>query len=234
MFSQSAPWYDQFYGWKDYRAEAARLIDIVDDRCPAATSLLDVACGTGRHLEHLRKRFAVVEGADIDAGLLAVAGGRLPGVALHEADMETVAVGRQFDVVTCLFSSVGYLMTTDRLQRAVAAMAGHLEPGGLLIVEPWILPEAWIEPGSVQVLVVEDGHRRLVRTVASHREGDITRLLMHYVIADPAGIDTVDEEHALALFPREAYTAAAEAAGLRAGWDDEGLTGRGLLVAIAP
>ena len=37
------------------------------------------------------------------------------------------------DVVTCLFSSIGYARTTDRLNAAVASMADHLLPGGVLI-----------------------------------------------------------------------------------------------------
>ncbi|MBA2569767.1 MAG: methyltransferase domain-containing protein, partial [Chloroflexi bacterium] len=87
MFRKTAELYDLFYDWKDYAAEVERLAVIVAERVPGARTLLDVACGTGRHLELLRGRF-VVEGVDLDAGLLAVARERLgPDVPLHRGDM---------------------------------------------------------------------------------------------------------------------------------------------------
>ena len=58
--------------------------------------------------------------------------------ALEVADMTSFDLGRRFDVVTCLFSSIGYVGTAERLDQAIATMAAHLEPGGTLIVEPWL------------------------------------------------------------------------------------------------
>ena len=121
MFDKSAELYDLFYDWKDYRAEAEKVRELVAARNPGARTLLDVACGTGSHLVHLRDWYAI-EGLDLDPGLRTVAARRLPEVQLHEADMRDFELGRTFDVVTCLFSSIGYVATTDGLSRAVEAM----------------------------------------------------------------------------------------------------------------
>ena len=67
--------------------------------------------------------------------------------------------GRRFDVVLCLFSSIGYARDEERLRAAVAAMASHLEPVGLLVVEPWLAPEAWRE-GHVAMLSSTSRSRR--------------------------------------------------------------------------
>ncbi|HVW90094.1 MAG TPA: class I SAM-dependent methyltransferase, partial [Gaiellaceae bacterium] len=61
--------YDLEYAGKDYAAESAAIARIVHERNPGARTLLDVACGTGKHLEHLRHEFAC-EGVDLDEGLL--------------------------------------------------------------------------------------------------------------------------------------------------------------------
>ncbi len=127
MYDKSAELYDLFYDWKDYRAEAEKVRELVATRNPNARTVLDVACGTGSHLTHLRNWFAV-EGLDLNPGLLEVATRRLPEVTLHEADMRDFDLGRTFDVVTCLFSSIGYVETTDGLSRAVEAMTRHLAP----------------------------------------------------------------------------------------------------------
>lgn len=47
MFSRSAKIYDAVYGFKDYAAEAETVHRVITDRCPAARTLLDVACGIG-------------------------------------------------------------------------------------------------------------------------------------------------------------------------------------------
>ena len=88
MFSKSAEFYDALYSWKDYAGEAAKIRAIVSSAAPEASTLLDVACGTGAHLERLRDWYAV-EGVDMEPALLAVAKSRLPGVPLHLGDMRT-------------------------------------------------------------------------------------------------------------------------------------------------
>ena len=81
MFRRSQHFYDAIYAWKDYRGEVDRLLSIVQKRVPEARSVLDVACGTGRHLELLRAHFEVA-GVDIDPDMIAVARARLgDGVA---------------------------------------------------------------------------------------------------------------------------------------------------------
>ncbi|HAC47334.1 MAG TPA: SAM-dependent methyltransferase, partial [Chloroflexi bacterium] len=50
MYDKSARIYDLLYvgsGIKDYPAEAAELHRIIQEACPTAKTLLDVACGTG-------------------------------------------------------------------------------------------------------------------------------------------------------------------------------------------
>ena len=113
VFTKSAAFYDALYSWKDYQGEVEKLTAVIRSRVPDARTLLDVACGTGRHLELLSDGYRV-EGLDLDAQLLAVARERLPSVPLHSGDMRDFELGRRFDVVTCLFSSIGYFRDVHR------------------------------------------------------------------------------------------------------------------------
>ena len=122
---------------------------VVRERNPEASSLLDVACGTGEHLRLVRPAFAHVEGVDVEPDMLAVARAKLPDVVFTEADMRTFDLGRTFDAVTCLFSSVGYMADVGELRAAVARMAAHLAPGGVLVIDGWIRPDAWRPGGGV-------------------------------------------------------------------------------------
>jgi len=226
MFSRSADLYDALYDtFKDYAAEAARVRELIG---PDARTLLDVACGTGRHLELLQGDYEVV-GLDIDPGLLAVARLRLPGVELVEADMTDFDLDRTFDAVVCLFSSIGYAHTVERLHAAVGAMARHLASGGVLIVEPWLRPDAW-RAGHVHMLTVDDEELKIARVTHAGRVRDVSTIDFVYVVGTPAGLDHFEERHELGLFTDEQYRAAFAGAGLAVEHDPDGLMGRGLYV----
>jgi SAM-dependent methyltransferase len=221
--------YDVEYSAKDYAAEADTLARIVRGRSPGATTLLDVACGTGKHLERLRAEFAC-EGVDLDEGLLAVARERLPGIPLHHGDMRTLDLGRQFDAVTCLFSAIGFVKGTDELAAAAQALARHVEPGGVLLVEPWLTPDVWV-PNRPHVLAADAPGLALARVTVSGLRGErISTTEMHYVVGTADGIEHFVDEHELYLFTEDEMRAAFEQAGLRAELDPDGLIGRGLWI----
>ncbi len=57
-------------------------------------------------------------------------------VAFLEQDMRELDVeGRPFDVVTCLFDSIGYGLEDEAIVKALRGMAKHLTPKGVLAVE---------------------------------------------------------------------------------------------------
>lgn len=221
--------YDLEYSFKDYAAEAATLERLIRARNPKATSLLDVACGTGKHLEYLRRKFEC-EGADLDEGLLAVARERVPDVALHHADMRDFDLGREFDVITCLFSAIGFVGSLDGLEKTARAFARHLKDGGVAFVEPWFTPDSWI-PNRPHLLTYEGSSIVLARaTLSGLRDERVSTTEMHYVVATPAGVEHFVEHHDPYLFTSEEMRAAFEAAGLDVDYDAEGLIGRGLWI----
>jgi SAM-dependent methyltransferase len=225
MFKETACYYDRIYAFKDYAGEVRELVVFIrveiGDR-PAR--LLDVACGTGAHLEHLREHFDV-EGLDLCDALLDVARERLSGIPFHHGDMRTFTLPTRFDVVTCLFSSIGYMTTLDDLAAAIRCMADHLRPDGVLIVEPWFTPDQWM------AMLVDEPDLKIARVNTSLVEGRISIVDLHHLIATPVETRYVLEKHRLGLFTVEEMRAAFEAAGLRVRYDDEGIAGRGLYLA---
>jgi SAM-dependent methyltransferase len=217
---------------KDYAGEAAMVAGLVRRLCPVAGSLLDVACGTGTHLEHFKDIYGDVAGLELSADMLAAAGKRLPDVPLHRADMRDFALGRTFDVVTCMFSSIAYMADQDELDAAVAAMARHLTSRGVLVIEPWWFPETFL-PGYVAGDVATAGDGRTVARV-SHtvREGTASRMEAHYLVADAAtGVRHFVVTHINTLFERSQYEAAFARSGLAADYVAGGPSGRGLFIA---
>jgi SAM-dependent methyltransferase len=233
MFSETARYYDKFYAFKDYAGEAKTLLTLIDARLHSGDRhLLDVACGTGLHIEHLKTQFET-EGLDLDPELLERARARNPGIPFHQGDMIDFDLGRTFDVVTCLFSAIGYVKTLDNLNKAIRCMAHHLKPGGLLFVEPWFTPDDW-HSGTPHAMLIDEPQLKIARLNTSFAEGRLSYFDLHYLIATPEGTEHLVERHELGLFEREEMCAALEQSGLKATYDAEGLTGRGLWIGQKP
>src|SRR5262245_55404907 len=129
IFKSLAKYYDLFYGWKDYEKEAELLRQLIrTHKTSPGNDLLEVACGTGRHAQQLQSDFSII-GTDFNEHMLRIARRRCRGVAFRRTDMVTLDLGRQFDVVLCLFSSIGYVKSRARLKKTLANFARHLKPG---------------------------------------------------------------------------------------------------------
>jgi hypothetical protein len=103
----------------------------------------------------------------------------------------------------------------------------------VLIIEPWILPEHWRDPGSNTCEIIDEPDATLVRVISTRRSGATTTLQIHYAHAASGRIHTEDETHELGLFSRERYLSAYRQVGIEAHWHDHGLRGRGLVVGQA-
>lgn len=229
-YARSAAVYDLIYEFKDYPRTTQRLHELVAELAPDARSLLDVGCGTGLHLELLGQGLER-EGLDLSGEMLAIATARCPDIKFHQADMAAFALGRTFDVVTCLFSAVGYVATPQRLDSAIAAMASHLNPGGILLLEPWLEPHAYIEGTLVHNVAERDGYK-VSWMYSSERRELVSRFDIHYLVGHVGGVEHYVERHEMGLFTAEQYTSAFEAAGFEVSYDPEGLFGRGLYLGV--
>jgi ubiquinone/menaquinone biosynthesis C-methylase UbiE len=233
MFTKSAEFYDVIYSWKNYDAEAEMCRGYVAQyKRSAGTSLLDVACGTGMHLQHLQQWYTV-EGLDLDPEMLKIARGRCPGVPLHEGDMTDFDLGKQFDIVTCLFSSVGYTKTVDKLNQTIQNFTRHLMPGGVMLIEPWLMPGQFI-PKNIGARFVDLPELKIARLNHSRLVDGVSILQFEYLIGTPDGVEHLSEQHELGLFSDENYRAALRGAGLETSFDTPGLDGRGIYIGVKP
>ena len=216
---------------KDWAAEARDITERVRALRPDAGSLLDVACGTGAHLDTFRTYFGHVEGVEVAPAMRERAELRLPDVRIHDDDMRFFDLGRSFDVVTCLCTAVGYLDTVDEMRDAIRCMADHLTPGGVLVIEPWWLPEQFIE-GYVGSDLVHDGERTLARVSHTRRHDRAAHMEVRWLVGDPTGLRSFTITEVFALFTKDEYFAAFEDAGCAVDYHPGWLTGRGIFVGV--
>lgn len=225
----AAKYYDKIYSSKDYEQEAAEIAQIIEQHlCSDGRRLLDVACGTGRHVEYLKDQFEV-EGLDISHEMLAIARRRNPNVPFYEADITNFDLGKTFDVITCLFSAIGYAKTLELASKAIACMEMHIIRGGLLIVEPWFPPQAW-HPETAHALLIDEPNLKIARVSTSLMKGRVSYFDLHHLIGTPEGTTHFVEHHELGLFEIEEMKQMFADAGLSVIYDPRGIANRGLYV----
>jgi len=227
--------YDIVHARKPYGREAAQVRALVREhaRRPCRT-LLDVACGSGGHLAYLRRWYACT-GVDASQEMLRLARRRLSRVRLVRGRMETFDLGRRYDVVTCLFSAIGYVRTVPELRRTLRNFARHTAPGGVLVVEPWLSPSGFRPERRDRIdhLEASSGATTVLRMNTVARRRNLSVMDFHYLVGRPGAIVHAVERHELGLFSRPTMEAALRSAGFRTWYDPVGLsTGRGLFVGV--
>lgn len=225
--------YDLLYSRKNYEREAAKVMEIIQARGESGgNDMLEAACGTGRYIQHFNQHFNV-DGFDLSAEQVQEAQKKFPDNHLFQADMLTFESEKPYDVVLCLFSSIGYVQTKEGLDKAVANMAKATKPGGLVIVEPW-LPAHMFKPGHVSVETEQNEDLTVSRMGVSSQEGNLSVLSMHHMVGTSQGVEHFLEVHKLAIHSDDDFTDAFTKAGLEIEIDPEGLTNRRLCIGKKP
>jgi SAM-dependent methyltransferase len=233
MFEKSADIYDAIYSWKDYEGESAAMRDIFEQHARRPVhDVLDVGCGTGAHMTFLRNHYSI-EGLDLDAGLLEVARAKLPMLTFHQGDMSDFDLGERFDAALCMFGAIAYTRTPDALNKAVANIARHVRPGGVVAIENWLRPDVYVAD-TVHSDFVDEPERKIARIALSRREGDLALIEFNYLVGTPQGVRHFSELHTVGLFTREQMAAAVEQAGLDVTYEEPKVLRRGLHIGVKP
>ena len=234
MFFESADLYDLIYSqFKDYPVETSALASLIRAEHPTARSVLDVACGTAEHARLLAETHGLdVDGLDLDPNFVRIARTKLTRGEVYEGDMTSFALPREYDVVLCLFSAIGYVRTLDNVRRTLERFRAHLADGGIVIVEPWFAPGV-LQNGYVSVRTAKAEGVTVARMTHSTVEDRLSTLHFDYLIGRASGIEHATELHELGLFTTGEMLECFERAGLRAIHDPKGLYDRGLFVARA-
>ena len=233
LHSKLAKYYDRIYSFKDYLDEAVRLQNIVIKYLRSeGNMLLDVACGTGLHLKHLKDDFSCT-GVDNSKNMLKIARKNAPGVTFKEADMKTLKLKKQYDIIICLLSSIGYVKTYSALKRTIQNFSNHLKKGGVVLIEPSHANSFYVR-GEPYIAKYDGKEAKIARVNASIIRKATAVLNMHIIIAEKDR-DAIyfKDEHELGLFEVNKTLGFMKEAGLKSKYLKNGLmTGRELFIGV--
>ena len=103
---------------------------------PLGASLLDLACGKGRHSITLNSYGFDVLGVDLSLKSISSAERyENSNLSFEVQDMREPIEGKKFDAIFNLFTSFGYFDTQKENEKVCKAMAQMLNPGGRLVID---------------------------------------------------------------------------------------------------
>lgn len=130
--------FSQIYdaGWGSWTQDIwPTLHEAVRRRAPQARSWLDLCCGCGHLLWRAAGAGFEVVGVDRSKAMLRCARRNAPAARLVRADVRDFDLGREFDVVTCMYDSLNYLTSVTDLGRALRRAKAHLARPGCFIFD---------------------------------------------------------------------------------------------------
>lgn len=128
-----ARFYDELEGDRSHQVEYLR--DLLGAHAPEARSLLELACGTGAILKQFAGDYPVLVGVDISVPMLEAAKASVPEAELILGDIRNIALGRDFDIVLCVFDSINHLCDLADWEAVFDRAAEHLAPGGTFLFD---------------------------------------------------------------------------------------------------
>ncbi|NTV01406.1 MAG: class I SAM-dependent methyltransferase [Chlorobiaceae bacterium] len=201
------PLYLQVYSHRD-DAEAARCVETILritglDHEPDKASVLDIACGAGRHAFAFARKGHQITANDLSAFLLGTAESEAAAsgldIAFTRCDMRAIRLERQFDLVVQLFSSFGYFETEDEDRAVLRNVLEMLRPGGWYVLD--LLNPSWLSSHFVPHSEKTSGEL----TITEERTLSHEKVSKRIGIRDAAG-HTISFTESMKLFSPEAIS----------------------------
>lgn len=147
VFGAYSLYYNLLYADKDYAAESAFVLGLLQKYGKKPATVLDLGCGTGRHDLELARKGIHVTGLDLSESMLEMGKLQIAEAETGQGSVEllrgnacSARLGRTFDAVISLFHVLSYQTESRQALEMLRTAAAHLEPGGLFLADFWFGP----------------------------------------------------------------------------------------------
>ncbi len=213
-FQTISTYYDDLYVKGDeYGLEASRVKELLSKHgARPGSDMLVLACGTGGHIPFFRDAYRVT-GLDLSDDMLAQARDKFPDLEFHLGNLINFELDMDFDVIICLYGSIGFVKTNDNLCAAMKRIAAHLRPGGTALITPWSTIEEFQDMLVVDAADKPDLKIARMEQVRLKAPG-VVEVTFHHLIGKDTGVTYHQQSMEIGLFSRREYLSAITGAGL--------------------
>lgn len=158
-------YYDLLYKEKDYKGEVEyvnKLIERYSKNKPE--TLLDIGCGTGKHLKCFKDLGYIVYGIDLSRQMINKAKTNLSRDAkLFCCNSTDFNFDIKFDVIVSLFHVINYITCNRDLEKTFENIYLHLKKDGIFICDFWYGPAVLKDPPIIKIKRLEDNNIKVAR-----------------------------------------------------------------------
>lgn len=133
----NSPYYHQLYFNRDEKEAAAFINKLIEHLKPAAgNTMLDVACGKGRHSVQLANAGFNVTGIDLsEESILEALKSESENLHFYMHDMRLPFWINYFDYAFNFFTSFGYFKTFREHDNSIRTIAQSIKPNGIFVMD---------------------------------------------------------------------------------------------------
>jgi len=213
-FKVIANYYDDLYVKPElYSTEIDTIVEICNKyKQNNGNRLLDVACGTGGHIPYLLNNFRV-SGLDLSEDMLKIARNKYPNISFYCDNMMNFSLDTKFDIIICLYGSIGFVKTLPNVKQTLKNFSKHLNPGGLVILTPWMTKESFSD--NIFVDTVANEHIKIARMEnIKLKEENLVEVTFHHLIGENGEVKYHTQNIEVGLFSKDNYISAIQDSGL--------------------
>jgi SAM-dependent methyltransferase len=208
LIKKTDDWYKSWFSTQDYlelykhrdNTDASKIVSLIFNHInlPEGSSVLDLACGNGRHSVLLAEKGMKVTGIDLSDYLISQACSKkltdykdfAENLSFEIRDMRDIDHENNFDMVVNLFSSFGYFEDDKENEKVINSISRSLRKGGYFVLD--FLNKDYLE----NRLVPFDVKRTEGKIIVQVREVKNSFVYKHILIFK----NSVEEYPALAQF----------------------------------
>jgi len=162
-FKEYAKFYDLLYQDKDYQKEVHFIDQLIKQYAPHAKTILDLGCGTGKHISLLKKLGYDVVGVDLSETMIQMAKENYKDISFHQADVRDIRLDHRFDVVISLFHILSYQNSNEDVNRYFKTIKEHMTSDGIAIFDYWYGPAVLTQKPESRIKKIKNSELQITR-----------------------------------------------------------------------
>ncbi len=158
-------YYNLFYKDKNYKREYEYINEIIIKYCKnECKTVLDIGCGTGKHLKYFKEEGYEVSGIDLSESMISEAKKHLSQkndlICCKASDFD---LHKKYDVIISLFHVMSYQTKNQEIEKVFKNVYKHLKKGGIFIFDFWYGPAVLTDPPVLKIKRFEDEEIEITR-----------------------------------------------------------------------